>query len=134
MATVAAVQQQVDTALATIWATIQTREAAYFANVGRYAQLLFTHSVPPADGATALPDIGTTVPYYEPASAAWPLAIRTSLLPFRLAVDQYIGPNGVGYVGVVQVLINGNIWERAAQVGPDTYLAHGWMRLDGGSG
>jgi hypothetical protein len=127
-----AVRDQVDAALVALWTTVQAREATYVANFGRYAQALYTHATPPADGAVVVPDVGTTIPYYERAVAAWPLAVRQTAYPFRLAVDQYIAPEGAGYVGVVQVLINGTLWERAAQVGPATYLAHGWAPVDGG--
>lgn len=127
--TPAEIRTAVDAKLATLWATIQTRETAYFAAHGRYWQGLRTHAVDPADGAEALPSVGTATPDYEPDDP-WPEAILNAPWPMSIELSQYAGPNGLGYVGTVSVTIVGNTWQRSAQVGPETQLQQGWHRVD----
>lgn len=126
MATPAQIRQAVDDRLAALWTAIQNKEAQYAAaHGGRYWQGRVTHSVIPADGATATPDIGTATPTDQPDP--WPLALRQVAMEMALAINCYSGPQGDGYVATVFVSINGTVWRRAAQVGPETWRQHGWQ-------
>ena len=125
MATPAQIRQAVDDRLAALWTAIQNKEAAYYAANGKYWQGLRTMSAIPADGATALPDIGTATPTDQPDS--WPLALRQVAMEMALRIDTYAGAQGNGYVATVFVSINGTVWRRAAQVGPETWRQHGWQ-------
>lgn len=126
MATPAQIRQAVDDRLASLWTAIQNKEAQYAAaHGGRYWQGRVTHSVIPADGATATPDIGTASPTDQPDP--WPLALRQVAMEMALRIDTYAGAQGNGYVATVFVVINGTVWRRAAQMGPETWRAHGWQ-------
>lgn len=130
MAVVATVQAQVDTALTTLWGLVQTRQANYLAAHGGYWTGLRTHTVTPADGVTALPTIGSTVPYFQTAADAWPAAVLSTAIPMAVAIDQYNGPQGIGYQGTVWVLVNGTLYSRCQQFGPEVYRNRGWA-VDG---
>lgn len=133
MATPAQIRDAVDARLATLWAAIQNKEDTYAANhAGRYWQGLRTHTVTPADGVTITPNIGTRTPSDQPDP--WPLAIRNATLPMALQVDVYDGPEGVGYVATVTVAINGQDFQRSAQVGPETWRAKGWAPIPARAG
>ena len=133
MATANEIRQAVDDRLATIWPAIQSRQATYAAaHNGRYWQGLRTASVIPADGATATPTIGTRCPSDQPGQP-WPLAIRQTAMEMAVQIDVYDGPRGTGYVATLYVRINGNTWERAAQVGPESYRAHPWRQREEGN-
>lgn len=127
MATLAQIRTAVDNRLTALWPTMQTRQATYLANHGRYWQGLRTHSVNPAEGNTVLPTVGTAVPYYQTAADAWPSAILTTALEMVLWMDQYVTPDGTpGYVGTVQVDVLGHTYQRSQQVGPETWRTDAW--------
>ena len=129
MATLQQIKDAVDTKLATLWAAIQSREDTFFAANGRYFQGLRTHSVTPADGVTALPDIGTTVPVGQPG-APWPVAIRNTAMEMAIQIDVYHAPGGQkGYQATVFVTVAGRLWARAQQVGPETWRVMGWTDI-----
>lgn len=130
MPTAVEVRQAVDNRLANLWNAIQAKEAAYLAANGRYWQGLRTHSVAPADGATATPDVGTRTPTDQPDP--WPAAVRNTGMEMALRIDTYDGPLGQGYQATVWVAIQGEVWGRTAQVGPETWRAAGWRRVTEG--
>lgn len=128
MATAQQIRDQVDAKLANLWTAIQTKENSYFAANGRYFQGLKTHTLTPKDGAETTPDVGTKTPHYQPDP--WPLAIRNTAMPMTLEIHQYVTPDGTaGYQASVTVQIGADIWERTAQVGPETYRQHGWQKV-----
>lgn len=132
--TAAEIRAAVDTRLANLWATIQTRQETYAgAHNGRYWQGLRTHSITPTDGVTALPDVGTACPT-DQLGQPWPLSIRQTQMEMALRMDVYDGPAGVGYQATVFVTIVGQTWMRSAQVGPETWRTHGWQRADAEEG
>lgn len=124
--TLAEIRDAVDAKLATLWPTVQARQATYAANHnGRYFQLLPTHLILPADGLeTALANL-LAKPSYQAESGAdfggWP-----ATLPMCLTIHQYDGPQGRGYAGICEVVVSGTTYWRAAQVGPETWRAFGW--------
>lgn len=129
MATLAQIRNAVDAKLASLWGTIQTRQDAYAAaHDGRYWQGLRTATITPVDGVAVLPDVGQNTPTDQPV--AWPAAILTVPLAMALQIDVYDGPAGQGYVATVQVSVLGQTYERAAQVGPETWRQYGWRLVD----
>lgn len=129
MATPAQIRQAVDDRLTALWNAIQNKQDNYAANHGgKYWQGLRTHSIDPADGTAVLPSIGTACPTDQPGQP-WPNAILTTPIEMSLQIDCYDGPQGKGYQATVTVTISGNTWIRTAQVGPETYRAHGWRQL-----
>ncbi len=134
MATPAQIRTQVDNALATLWGAFQNKQDTYFANHGRYYQLILTHSVTPADGNSVVPDQLNLKPHYE-AQSAQDLGINIPSVPFALECHQYVTPDGTcGYQAFVSVTIAGNTWMRSAQVGPETWRAFGWTQVNAGLG
>lgn len=122
------IREAVNTKLAAIWAAIQSKQDAFFATNGRFWQGILTHNVHPADGNETVPTIGTTCPS-DQLGQPWPASIRNNPHPMALQMDCYNGPAGVGYVATVYVRIGGNVWTRAAQVGPETWRQYGWRQL-----
>lgn len=132
MATPAQIRNAVDAKLAALWTAIQAKQDAYAASHnGRYWQGLRTVANTPADGATALPDIGTRCPSDQPGDP-WPAAIRNTQLEMAIQMDVYDGPMGTGYQATVQVSIAGQTWTRTAQVGPEAWRVSGWTQIVGG--
>ena len=126
MATLQQIKDAVDAKLATLWTAIQSREDTFLAANGRYFQGLRTHATAPADGATALPDIGTTVPIGQPG-APWPAAIRNTAMEMAIQIDVYHAPGGQkGYQATVYVEVLGHLYARTQQVGPETWRVMGW--------
>lgn len=129
MATPAQIRNAVDTRLTQLWNAIQNKQDAYAAaHNGRYWQGLRTKAIAPADGATELPDVGQACPT-DQLGQPWPNAILTTPMEMALQIDVYDGPAGRGYQAQVWVTIGANTWTRVAQVGPETYRAHGWTQL-----
>lgn len=128
MPTLAQIRTAVDNKLAALWPVVQAKQATYAANHnGRFWQGLVTRSIPPADGATALPDVGQKCPTDQPDP--WPSAILTTPMEMSLVIDVYSGPLGDGYVATVQVTVLGQTYERAAQVGPETWRQYAWRAM-----
>jgi hypothetical protein len=127
--TLAEIRDTVDARLATLGTAIQSREDTYAAaHNGRYWQGIRTHSITPADGNTALPDIGTTCPT-DQLGVPWPVAIRNTAIEMALQIDVYDGPLGVGYQATVYVTVLGNTYFRTQQVGPETWRQRGWAQV-----
>jgi hypothetical protein len=132
MATAAQIRSAVDAKLANVWTAIQNKETAYAnAHNGRFWQGLKTHTIDPADGATALPTIGGACPS-DQAGQPWPSAILTTPLEMAVQIDCYDGPGGQGYQATVYVTILGATWTRTAQSGPETWRASGWAQVIAG--
>jgi len=125
MATLTQIRNAIDARLKSLWPVVQARQDAYFAAHGHYWQGLRTHTLHPADGNETLPDVGDKTPSDQPT--AWPGTLIASPIPMSLQIDVYDGPRGKGYVATVRVGYNGKVYERAAQVGPETDWAHGWQ-------
>lgn len=132
MATLQQIKDAADAQLATLWGSVQTKEAAYLAAHGQYWQGLRTHgdlSIP-ADGAAVVPTIGTAVPSYEDPADSWPTGIRTASLKFALAIHQYVTPNGTpGYVGIVYAVVLGHLYMRAQDSGGEPWRTFNWQDM-----
>ena len=132
MATLAEIRDAVDARLSNLWAAIQTRQDTYAANHGgRYWQGLRSHSVTPAEGNTALPNIGLACPS-DQLGEPWPAGIRTTAIEMAIQINCYRGPLGDGYEAQVYVRVLGNLYTRTAQVGPETYRTRPWAQVVNG--
>lgn len=129
--TAAQIRQKADDALAPLWVSIRNRQGVYAANHGgRYWQGLRTHAVCPADGNDVAPDRLAVKP--SDIDLDWTQTGLTmpAVLCFTIRVDAYDGPFGRGFTGTAEVTINGNVWERTANDGPEPWRAHNWRRRD----
>ena len=91
-----------------------------------------SHSQPPADGALVLPDLLYSFPTDQigkSAQAQWDAAKLPVSLDARVRVDVYDGPQGKGFVVIVQSQLNGATWQRSINYGPETYRDQGWTEL-----
>lgn len=99
----------------------------YFAANGRYYQALESHStapdVPlPPDGLSDSPtDQDENLAYFWQTFAGLP-----SELAWSFKIDTYSGPDGDGYVLTVSTDIDGQIWMRSINHGPDNWRAADW--------
>lgn len=129
--TAAQIRQKADDALTPLWNSIRTRQAVYASNHnGRYWQGLRTHTACPADGTEVAPDALTSKPSDIDLNWTQTGLTMPSVLCFTIRVDAYDGPSGRGFTGTAEVTINGQVWERTANDGPETWRAHGWRRRD----
>lgn len=131
MATSQQIRDAIDIRLVTLWSSIQTREAAYFASHGIYWQGIKSHTVDPADGADVAPDNLSTKPYYQ--STSWAdIGGFPATFPATVIIDQYNGPSGFGYVATLRVVINSNTWQKSKQFGSESYRDQNWVNLGAG--
>lgn len=126
------IRYKVDLRIVALWADIQSVQSDYHATHGRYWQGLRTHSVIPANGGEDAPDIGTTTPTDQPD--VWPGVLVANALPMALTIDTYDGPAGQGYIARLYVQAIGNVYMRSAQVGAESWHAHGWRLVVTGMG
>lgn len=115
----------IDSAIATRWDLITAQQEALLQATGNYWQGLLTHSTIPADGAAIPPDRAGEKPSGQPYS--WlDLQGLPSEMASALRCDSYAGPQGKGYVLVMMVEIEGIVYERLINVGPEAYRSRGW--------
>lgn len=123
----------VDDVLNDFWPRVLTRQEAHFNKYGRYWQGGWTSLTIPNTVTLdiVLPTIVTllsNVPGSEVGTWAdienFPL-----LLAFRVKIDNYAGPQGKGFVGVIQGSFNGTLYERSKNEGPETYRTEAWHAL-----
>ncbi len=131
--TIEEIFEAIDGAIAERWGLITAQQEAYLAATSRYWQGLETHSVIPADGAATAPDLAGQTPTDLPIS--W-LDMRglPPEMSAALRCDAYAGPQGKGYVLTASVEIEGVLYERAINVGPETSRAHEWEERPTDSG
>lgn len=67
-------------------------------------------------------------PYYQAESAA-DLAI-TEDARFTVAIDQYDGPLGKGFIVRTRATADGLAYERADQYGPEAGFEYGWRKVE----
>ena len=120
-----AITDAIDVLLADYWPTIQQRQAAYYAENGSYFQGLPTHTTPPVDGAQVQPDNIATTPGDQPVP--WPAEdFPADGLPCSVRLDVYSGNGIAGYTLTAEVVISGELWQRAIDSGADDSRAYGW--------
>lgn len=100
----------------------------YFQANGVYFQALKSVSIAP-DGLAAADDIASHPT--DQAAALLDMWSFTGLpveLGWSIQVDTYSGPKGSGYVVTVQTRdVAGVVWEKAVNVGPETWRAYTWL-------
>ena len=127
MATRQEITDAIDAGIAAAWPEIQARQDAFFAEHGRYFQGLCTHTDAsvPEDGQPAPADQLDTHPDYQ--SETWIDVGYDSTNPrAAMTIDQYVGPDGPGYVSSFCVIIAGELWFRSINVGPEAYRELPW--------
>jgi hypothetical protein len=103
---------------------IAERQEIYVARYGRYFQGLRTHSVIPADGAQASPDlVARKAPRVKQSwgeAASLPAKMRTCM-----QCDRYVLPGGrQGYTLVFRIKVGADVWVRRV----NGIFAHGWRK------
>ncbi len=104
----------------------------YATSNGKFAQLLRTHVAAPADGAEVTPDNLTAKPYYQATDGAAlvTLAKLPDTLPVCLICDQYHGPQGFGYVLIMEAELDGALWRRQVNTGPEAWRDQDWALME----
>jgi hypothetical protein len=92
----------------------------------KFFQGLATHSTVPGNGSVAAPDWLDRHPTDQKES--WPASIfsASTTIPAAVEIHTYDGPSGKGYVIFLRVTINGRLWERAINSGPERYREQAW--------
>lgn len=104
-------------------------QADYHAANGQYYQALASHAsapdVPtPPDGLSSAPtDQSANLAYF------WQSAALPEALAWSFKIDTYSGEYGDGYVLTVAADIDGEIWNRLINYGPDTWRASEWYQV-----
>jgi hypothetical protein len=98
-------------------ALLVERQAQFLAANGRCWQGLMTHTVVPADGNEVRPDVGDGKPPDE--SLPWPAVLGGTPRVQAYECHKYDGPQGVGYLIVRHVEINGEHWHTVEDLGPE---------------
>ena len=112
--------------------TLQAKQAAYLRGRSRLAQGLRTHSITPADGAEVAPDRLDAKPGYQAESWRDIGGLPPKLLSC-VWIDQYTAPTGPGYVVGLEVRIQGQLWRRSWNQGPETWREQAWHRVEEGA-
>jgi hypothetical protein len=128
VATQQEITDAVDAGIAAVWSEIESKQEAYLVANGRYFQGLCTHSTLPADGNPAPADQLSDHPDYQAES--WLDVGYDDAAPLAaLAIDQYDGDDGPGYVCRFSLTIDGVLWQRSINVGPATYFEQPWQAI-----
>lgn len=132
----ATVRAKIDNWLTPKWPWLIGKQSDYFTANGYYFQGLWTHTgeliqTDALDGDT-VPDNLSSRPTDQVHTwhDAVGNALNALLLPARLKLDVYDGPQGKGWVAVLQVKYNGNVYQRAKQVGPETGHTQDWHQVE----
>lgn len=123
MPSLAQVRSAVDSRLSTLWTNqILPRERAYFSAKGRYWQGIITTdlaSLPnnrDADASTAEVAPGISRKPTDQAETWSDAGLSLgATIPMAIEIHTYDGPNGRGFVGLVWVRHNGNVYSRAQE-------------------
>lgn len=108
MATLLQVREKANAKLATFWSALQTRQNAYFAKHGKYFQLL-------AGSNLTLDGVDTPFAVVSPSDEKYTIDIDTSWsdsVPFNIEIHEWLGPNGMGYKGIVTINHEGVLYRR----------------------
>lgn len=120
MPTLNQVRNKANNKLTTFWQALQTRQDAYFQKHGKYFQLL-------VGSALTLDGADTPFSVVSPSDEAHAVDIDyawSETVPFQIQIHEWVGPQGSGYRGVVQINHEGTIYQRErTNSGEDT----GWF-------
>lgn len=123
------VKSDVDAALSDHLAKLLAFQVEYFNAHGRYFQALDSHAAPPEDGKLTEPDDLAKGPTDQDEKSAylWQQLELDAALPYSSRVDVYHGPDGLGYVLTVSVVLDKQLWERAINTGPEIWRERPWQ-------
>lgn len=102
---------------------------SYYVTNGRYYQALQSHTSAP--DVPTVPDGINSSPTDQPEDLAlfWDVyAALPDQLAWAFRIDTYSGPDGDGYVVTIETVIDGNLWTRSVNYGPDTWRASDWYQ------
>lgn len=120
-------QQKANPILVDFWNVLQNREDTYFANHGRYFQLLVSPEAPVVEGADS--DFTVRFPHYEQDGGGYNLTYATKI-PFQIEVHQWRGHAGSthGYIAYVTVQhLDGRQFRRSRT---SDNLDSGWEQVE----
>ena len=109
---------------------LELYQAQYFYANGIYFQSLISHSTAPdaplpPDGLGNSPtDQDQNLAYFWNVFAALP-----SQLAWSFSIDTYAGDSGAGYVLNVLTVIDGSLWMRSINYGPENWRGSEWHML-----
>lgn len=108
---------------------IVPKQEAYLNVRGRYWQGIVTPATIPTDGFALALDLSRRptdqVERWADVASAWQVSWpATSTV--QLQIDVYTGPQGKGWVFTARCMLEGRIWERAVNIGPEIASAHDW--------
>jgi len=125
--------KSIDTVIDAYLPKFQSYEINYLDAKGRgYMQALWSHSAPPADGALIAPDLLTSKPTDQAESFLdlWgAVIIDQGKVPVRLRIDVYDGPDGRGYVIVVETIMAGRTYTRSINTGGEAWREQDWIEV-----
>lgn len=113
----------IDDALRELWPIVVTQQNQYFAQHGRYCQVLWTHSQAPV--APTAPDNLDARPYYQDPQSIYGLP---PLMRSRMRIDQYGPADGKphGWVMHLETTENGSVMSQSVDCGVRPELTVVW--------
>jgi hypothetical protein len=122
-----------DARLETPLAGIHEIQSAYYAEHGRFAQLLVSHSAVPVEGVEADADRLTQKPTDESESwaslAAKQGVVLPATLPAAVEVHTYDGPHGKGFQILLHAVVEGKPWYKCMNHGPEGWREQDWKEI-----
>ena len=134
MPTLTQVRNRVDQFITDRLAVFSARQENFRTNRGRYWQGLLTHTNVPAHTNSADGDsiadrlIQSPTDQLENWVTVFPEWSGESI-PCALSVDVYDGPLGAGWILIIFIRYNGQLYRRAFNVGPDSSRSNPWTAV-----
>lgn len=124
------VPQEIDDRITIFMDWLIQRQHEYYSFSGKYAQMLRTHYMLPADGIHQYPDGWFNHPIDQ--QYAWPdlNAIQFEPMPVAIHIDVYNGPEGPGFVCCFTLLLGGIPYQRCVNYGPEALRNRAWSPLE----
>lgn len=129
MAKSPAVSKTLNDAVAVVVAALDSGQAAVKSRRGKFGQVLFTHAEPPGEGSKGTPDAIDAKPPHDADALPELKGELAEVDAFRLAIDEYVGPRGDGYVVRVESMVDGKRFARSIVHGADTHLGKDWHEV-----
>ncbi|MCW4004964.1 MAG: hypothetical protein NWE95_13755 [Candidatus Bathyarchaeota archaeon] len=124
------VPKEIDDRITVFMDWLIQRQREYYGFSGKYAQMLITHYLLPADGIHQYPDGWFNHPTDQ--QYAWPdlNAIQFEPMPVAIHIDVYNGPEGIGFVSCFSLLLSGFPYQRCVNYGPEALRNRPWSPLE----
>ena len=127
MANVQEILSDIDDGLNHYLPIISQKQENYYKQNQRYAQALFTHSSPPIDENMDSPDqLGLKPTDRDETWSDLAGEIIPDTMLSRVRIDTYYSKEGHGYVVVLEKIINGELYRKGHNVGPESYKSYDW--------